>query len=251
MPDLLFVDLGNMPYQESLDIQHTLHEARVAGRVGDCLLLVEHPPVFTLGRQGKRQNLLVPEALLASRGIPLVRIERGGDITFHGPGQLVLYAIFDLRPAMALVELVATLEEIMILVLSEFGVEAGRDPRNRGTWAGGRKLGFVGIAVLRGVSLHGLALNIDPDLTYFGMMHPCGLKDAGITSLSALLGRPVTLQEVRPVLLRILGRVLGSTPREFGLSDLLGPAGVPPPGRARPPGPSFPPTLCLSREEAP
>jgi lipoate-protein ligase B len=166
----------------------------------DVLLLLEHPPVFTLGRRGGRENLLVSEAWLGRSGIAVVQIERGGNITYHGPGQLVVYPIVHL-PSLGLgvVDLVDRLEEVMIRTCAAWGVASGRNPMNRGAWVGMKKIGSIGIAVRRGVSFHGLALNVNLDLKPFGWIQPCGLEGVAVTSIQAEAGKPVDIADVKRI----------------------------------------------------
>ena len=179
---------------------------RLAGREArDIFLVVEHPAVYTLGRRGGREFLAVPETFLAEKGIPIVPIERGGVITYHGPGQLVLYPILHLRQAgLSVTDYVHRLEEVMIRLAATVGVEATRDPRNHGAWVGNRKLGSVGIAVRHGVSFHGLAINIDPDMAPFGWINPCGLTGVQMTSLALETGGEVGINIITPHLEAIL-----------------------------------------------
>ena len=174
------------------------------------MLLLEHPPVYTLGRRGGRESLLVPEETLARHGIPIVQVERGGNITYHGPGQLVAYPIVHL-PGMRIgvVDLVDRLEEVMIRTCRDFGVAAGRNALNRGVWVGMRKIGAIGLAVRRGVSFHGLALNVDPDLAPFGFVQPCGLQGVGVTSIAAEVGRPVAMDGALSAAERTIEAVFG------------------------------------------
>jgi lipoate-protein ligase B len=195
----LCVELLSMDYHEALELQHKLVDAKIAGALGpDVLLLLEHPPVFTLGRRGSREHLLVAEALLESRGVQLIHVERGGDITYHGPGQLVSYPIVDLRRGhWRVIDFVAALEQVMIHTLAEWRIKAGRNPVNRGVWVGMSKVGSVGIAVRRGVSYHGFALNVNTWLEPFSWIHPCGLEGVELTSMKDLLGREVPMEDLR------------------------------------------------------
>jgi lipoate-protein ligase B len=174
-------------------------KAKNGDRLGkDILLLLEHPPVFTLGRRGGKENLTVSEAFLEERDIPLVQIERGGNITYHGPGQLVAYPIVALsRMKLAVTDFVHKLESVMIRIAADFGVPAARDARNRGVWVGDTKLGSIGIHIRHGVAFHGLALNVAPDLTPFSWINPCGLAGVGITSLLREAGPSVTMGKAR------------------------------------------------------
>lgn len=190
-PTWLCADLGLVDYEEAHDLQLRLVAARNTGIVSsDILLLAEHPPVFTLGRRGGRENLTVPEILVRKAQIPIVHVERGGDITFHGPGQLVGYPILDLRAArLTVTGYVDRLEEVMIRTAAHWGVRATRNSLNHGIWAGGRKLGSLGIAIRRGIAFHGFALNVNVSLEPFDWINPCGLQGVKMTSLEREIGR--------------------------------------------------------------
>ena len=193
------VNLGLLDYQRTWQLQQALVAARINGTITtDILLFVEHPPVFTLGRRGGRDHLLVSEEFLKTSAIAVVHVERGGDITYHGPGQQVVYPIIDLESRrIAVVDFVQALEEIMLLTAADHGVAAGRNPVNRGIWVGNAKLGSIGIALRKGISFHGLALNINVDLTPFSWIQPCGLKGVSMTSLQKELGRDLAAADVR------------------------------------------------------
>jgi lipoyl(octanoyl) transferase len=203
------VDLGPIDYAAAYALQLALVEKRRNGLLGeDFFLVAEHPSTFTLGRRGGRQNLMVSEAFLAERGIPLVHIERGGDITYHGPGQLVVYPIIHLRQAgLGVAEYVGCLEEVMLRLAAGSGVVAGRDPRNHGIWVGERKLGSVGIAIRHGIAFHGLALNVCLDLSPFSWVNPCGLTGVSMTTLSRERGFTVKLPEVKKDLRGLLRQI--------------------------------------------
>jgi lipoate-protein ligase B len=198
-----FVDLGVIPYPDAWGLQLRLVAARSQGRMAaDVLLLLEHPAVFTLGRRGGRENLLVSEAWLGRSGIEVVQIERGGNITYHGPGQLVVYPIVHLPSrGLGVVDLVDRLEEVMIRTCADWGVAAGPNALNRGAWVGMKKIGSIGIAVRRGVSFHGLALNVNLDLKPFGWIQPCGLEGVGVTSIQAEAGKPVGVADAKRAVL--------------------------------------------------
>ncbi len=198
MPDPLVSDLKTMDYEACLKLQHAVHGARVEGLLPDTLLLVEHPHVLTFGRRAHEENVLVPESTLRQQGVTCVHIERGGDVTYHGPGQLVAYPIFALgKSGMGVLDFVERLEAIMIQILKDYGIRGERNERNRGIWVGNKKIGFVGIAVQKGISFHGLALNVSPDLGFFQMIHPCGLKGVHITSMADLLKKEVSLARIK------------------------------------------------------
>lgn len=204
------VDLGLMDYGACLDLQRRLHRKRALGGEGDTLLVVEHPtPVFTLGRNADRNNLFLSQDAMERRGIRCFEVERGGDVTYHGPGQLVVYAILGMEKDENVLALVHTLEEVMIRILEGLGLEGARDPRNRGAWVDRQKVGFVGLAVLRGVSIHGMALNVDPDMDFFAAMNPCGMPDVEVTSIARLLQRPVGMEEVKSLLPKALQETFG------------------------------------------
>jgi lipoic acid synthetase len=182
-----------LPYTEAWDLQRALHEGRAVGRTDDdYLLLLEHPPVFTIGRNGDGSNLLVDRVGL---GAEVHHVDRGGDITFHGPGQLVGYPILGLDDPKQIVPYVRRLERTLIATLADFGVTAWAEPGYTGVWTEQGKVAAIGVRVARRVSMHGFALNLDPDMSFFGMMNPCGIADRPVTSLSDLVGRKVSLEE--------------------------------------------------------
>jgi lipoate-protein ligase B len=195
----LQVDLPNMEYREVWDLQAYLVDARKKGIIqNDLILLLEHPAVFTLGRRGGSEHMKMSEDFLEQKGIPVIRVERGGSITFHGPGQLVVYIIIDLgRSRLGVAEYVNRLEETMKRVSGDWGIHAERNPLNRGVWVGENKLGSIGIAVRRGVSFHGFALNVNTSLEPFTWVNPCGLEDARITSMKEVLGKELPMKEIR------------------------------------------------------
>ena len=188
--------LGRLRYTEAWDLQRAFHEGRVRGRTkDDYLLLLEHPPVFTIGRNGDSSNLLVGMTGAHERGAEVHHIDRGGDITFHGPGQLVGYPIIQLDDPRQIVPYVRKVEEVLIRTLSDFGVEGWREEGYTGVWTEKGKVAAIGIRVSRKVTMHGFALNLHPDMDYFGMMNPCGISDREVTTVSDLVGRRVTLEE--------------------------------------------------------
>lgn len=185
-------------YERARDLQVGLVDLRKSGIVpADILLLLEHPSVFTLGRRGGLENLTVSEVFLKESGIPVVHVERGGNITYHGPGQLIGYPIMDLHAArLTVTEYVERLEEVMIRTAAHWNVCAGRNVVNRGVWVGKSKLGSLGIAVRRGITFHGFALNVNLSLEPFGWINPCGLKGIGVTSLERELSQKLSMKEV-------------------------------------------------------
>ncbi|MGC2405658.1 MAG: lipoyl(octanoyl) transferase LipB [Candidatus Cybelea sp.] len=198
------VDLGLRSYREVWDLQHRLHDAVCEGSEPNTWLVVEHTPVVTLGRQAKRENVLFSPDELARRGVDFIAIERGGDVTYHGPGQLVVYPILKLERFREVVPLVRSLEEAVIDACARFGIAAERWSSHAGVWVGRNQICAIGLAIQRMVSLHGLALNVSTDLEYDRLINPCGLRDRGITSLSAETGRVVNLDDAKHVLLEQL-----------------------------------------------
>jgi lipoate-protein ligase B len=204
MPEV--VNWGVREYRSSLDAMRALVRARRDGAVPDTLILVEHPPVVTVGVEGD-------DGSAVSSGLPVVEVERGGRATYHGPGQLVGYPIVDLEPRGRDVRrFVHDVEEVVVRSVEPFGVHAGHVSGRRGVWVEGeRKIASIGIAVDHWVTFHGFALNVDPDLDAFGRFHPCGFSGSVMTSLSREAGRPVTVSEVTPYVLDAWGKVFGST----------------------------------------
>jgi len=191
--------LGRVPYTEALALQRSLVEDRRAGRIGDTLLLLEHPHVLTLGVRGDggRSHILATDEALASRGIEVHETGRGGDITYHGPGQLVGYPIVDLNPDRRDVHrYVRDLETVLIRMAADYGIEAGRVEGLTGVWVGDDKLAAIGVRIARWITSHGFALNVSTDLDQFNLIVPCGISDRGVTSLARLLRRPVSMAEV-------------------------------------------------------
>lgn len=189
--------LGRVGYREALSLQKQLVAERATGGIPDTLLLLEHDPVITMGKTSKPGNVLLDRARLESLGVALVETDRGGDVTFHGPGQIVGYPILDLNDHRRDVKwYVSRLEEVMIRTCARHGVEAGRVPGMTGAWVGGEKIGAIGVRVERWIASHGFALNVSTDLEYFGLIIPCGLRGRGVTSLAARRGRAPDLETV-------------------------------------------------------
>ena len=191
MRELLVCDLGTRAYAEALELQRAVARARIAGAIDqDVLILVEHPPVVTLGRSSKANHLLASPALLAARGVELFEVERGGDVTFHGPGQLVGYPIFDLkRHKQDLHWYLRQVEEALIRGIAPFGIAGERNVGYTGVWTQGRKLASIGVHARDWVTWHGFALNVTTDLSYFDLMVPCGIAEVTMTSIAGELTR--------------------------------------------------------------
>jgi len=197
--------LGTIDYQAALDLQAQLVERCKQGLIPDQLLLLEHPPVITLGvrTRNDRSHVLESEAALAARGVGLFETGRGGDVTYHGPGQLVGYPIVDLKPDRCDVHrYVRDLEEVLIRAVDAFGVRAGRIEGLTGIWVGDQKLAAIGVRISRWVTSHGFALNVNTDLSHFGLIVPCGITDKGVTSLERLLGHALPMDEVAETVAR-------------------------------------------------
>ncbi|MCP4105147.1 MAG: lipoyl(octanoyl) transferase LipB [Desulfobacteraceae bacterium] len=218
----LCLELPATEYKEIWDMQLGLATARKENILKtDMVIILEHLPVFTLGRRGGLKNLIVSENFLKNKGIPIVHVERGGDITFHGPGQIVVYPIISLIKAkLKVVEYVEKLEEIMIRTVAAWGIKAERNPVNRGVWVGKNKLGSLGIAVRRGISFHGFALNVNIPLEPFSWINPCGLQGVGITSLSEEINKDVPVIQVQNILKSELEFVFGVALTCTDLSEL-------------------------------
>ena len=213
--------LGLVPYGTALQLQRTLMELRKAGRVENTLLLLEHPPVITLGRNAQLSNVIAPPEFLAQRGVELFEIDRGGDVTFHGPGQLVAYPIFDLRSfepgsKIGAVEFVRRLEEVLIRTCGDFGIGTQRIKGLTGVWTYAlpnkpeAKIAAIGVHISRGVTTHGFALNVSTDLDFFSLIVPCGITGKPVTSMQQELQRAPRMEDVATAASRNFGRVFQS-----------------------------------------
>lgn len=207
---------GLIPCQDAWQLQQRIADEVRAG-ADPALVLLEHPPTYTLGVRGKPEHLLLAEAAFAALGAEVHRTDRGGDVTFHGPGQIVAYPVLDIR-AMGIgpVQYVRSLEALVIETLSRFGIVAASSPRNPGVWVGDAKIAAIGVRVGRGVTTHGFALNVNTDLSYFQHIIPCGLAGAGVTSMRALTGDAFDLRAVEVELVDAFGR-------EFDVEVVEGP----------------------------
>jgi len=193
-----FHDLGRIPYDVAWALQRRLHAARAADSLGDTLLFCEHPPVITMGKSGKSHNLLVSQADLRRRGVDYFEVERGGDLTYHGPGQLVCYPIFKLARLREVQRFVRSMEESVIRALAAFGCTGERRLDHPGVFVGGAKIASIGAAVRSGVTFHGFALDVCTDLTMFALINPCGMPATPVTSITRECSRRVTLAETKP-----------------------------------------------------
>lgn len=228
MPPLLITDLGLLSWSDAYALQQRLVAARKAGAIDDVLVFCEHPHVLTLGRNASQKNLLASEHVLRQKNVELRETNRGGDITYHGPGQIVGYPILNLGLIRRDVHwYVRTLEEAMIRASADFGIAAYRIPGKTGIWvqpSGNtpeEKLAAIGVHISRWVTSHGFAYNVSTDLRYFDLIIPCGIADRKATSLEKLLHRNVSLDEVRPRLAHHLSELFSLTPKEVSARQLL------------------------------
>lgn len=192
------INLGIEPYKEIWDYQHKLHNLRLNGKISDVLILLEHSNVYTLGKVAKREHLLISPQKLIEEKIDLFEIDRGGDITYHGPGQIVGYPIIKLDDLYQdLHRYLRELEEVIIQTLKDYNVEAYRIPGLTGVWVNDEKICAMGIKVSRWITMHGFAFNVNTDLSYFDKIVPCGIKDKGVTSLQKILNQEINIEEVK------------------------------------------------------
>ena len=245
------LQLGLVPYGTALQLQRTLSRLRKEGRIANTLLLLEHPPVITLGRNAEVGNVLAPPELLAQRGVELFEIDRGGDVTFHGPGQLVAYPIFDLRsfdPKIGAVEFVRRLEEVLIRTCGDLGIGTQRIKGLPGVWTYAlrnkpeAKIAAIGVHISRGVTTHGFALNVSTDLDFFSLIVPCGITGKPVTSIQRELQKNIAMEDVATAASRNFGRVFGSQMLWLeSLEDLIGEATLAPPAPGNQDIPARPP----------
>jgi lipoyl(octanoyl) transferase len=209
-PPIQICTLGAVPYSVAYEAMHELAARRADGEVSDLLVLLEHPPVFTAGRRTDPSHLLLAERDIEAAGAELHHVDRGGSVTFHGPGQLVGYPMIHLGPAPDVIRYLRMVEEAIIEACSDVGVSVTRSARgDTGVWAGDRKVCAIGVRVTRSVTLHGFALNCVTDLSWYGAIVPCGLADRGVTSLTELSGRPISVHDALPAVSRRFVEVFG------------------------------------------
>jgi len=222
MRELWFTDLGLIGYSECLSLQRALVRLRLGSGIEDTLLLLEHPPVITLGTAGGEDSLLATPDDVAQAGVEVFHTDRGGNITYHGPGQLVGYPIFDLRSHGKDVHLfLRNLEQVVVSFLADFGVEARTMPGYTGVWVGDEKICSIGIAVRKWISYHGLALNVSPSFEHWSLIHPCGLADRRVTSLERLVGQNPGMDEVKKLIVARFAEVFGMRPVRVEAESLL------------------------------
>lgn len=215
---MLVVKLGRIGYQRAVELQEKLMWLRQSGKAQDTLILQEHPPVLTLGTRGCKENILIPSQVLRENGVEIHEVSRGGDVTYHGPGQIVGYPIFDLNNhGKDIKDFVWKIEEVFIRLLDkEFGIKALRDEKKyTGVWVGDSKITAIGIAVKRWVTMHGFAFNVNTDLSHFKWINPCGITDKGVTSLKEQLGQTLDINKVNEMTADYFGEVFDLEQREI------------------------------------
>ncbi len=213
----LILEFKRISYDDAFELQKKLVAARLKNQIDDTLLLLEHDPVFTANRSQTFQNILAPDDILAEEGIQVRHTDRGGDVTYHGPGQIVGYSIMDLKQqGRDLHHYIRNVEQVLINTLAEYRINAGRDAQHPGVWVGNEKIAAIGIAVKNGwITMHGFALNVDPNMQHFQMIVPCGIMDKGVTSMSALLERPVERTELHEHLITHYGKIFNRSPEKI------------------------------------
>ncbi len=205
-----YCDLGLVDYKEAWDLQKKIFELRRGNQIPDTFFMLQHPHTYTLGKVADKSNLLSSEEQLKDAGVSVYEIDRGGDITYHGPGQIVGYPIISLSGWKEDTHLyLRSLEEVIILTLSVYGIESGRNPKYTGVWIGDRKIAAIGIKVSRWITMHGFAFNINTDLSFFNGIIPCGIKEKEVTSLQKELGREIDIDEVKNILIEKFTEVFG------------------------------------------
>lgn len=215
------IDLNFFPYKKTWELQKKLHSLRVNNKIPDVLLLVEHPHVFTLGKFGDKNNLLVSQSILEEKKIEVFKTERGGDITYHGPGQLVGYPIFHIQGAFGGIRhFVFQIEAALISALKDFNIEAYSHPQYRGVWVNDEKIAAIGIAVKKWVSFHGFAFNVNTNLSYFDLIIPCGIRNKKITSLKKIQGKKVNMEDVKKSVIKGFSKVFGKTFKKYQESKI-------------------------------
>lgn len=216
------LELGTMEYEQAFELQKKLFNARRQGSIGDTVIFVEHPPCFTIGRHGGFDHILASPEFVESQGIRVYETDRGGDITYHGPGQIVCYPILDLKGFGRDVHLYAHLmEEFLIRTLGAFGIKAGRHPDYPGVWVGTAKVAAEGIAVQHWVTMHGVSLNVCPNMMHFTFIIPCGISTLGVTSMAQLLGHNVDINAVKQEMRRQFSEVFAIELQTMSLDQVM------------------------------
>lgn len=214
-------ETGQVTYGDAYQLQRALRRLRMGEAIPDVLLILEHPPTLSMGKRGRMENVLVPMEALRRDGIALFFSGRGGDVTYHGPGQMVAYPILSLKDRGRDVHrYVRNLEAVALRTLNDFGITAERDESHAGVWVGGAEIAAIGLSIKKWVTMHGLALNVAPDLSHFSLIHPCGLAGVKATSMAELLGGPVSMQAVRAAFVHHFSTVFETPVSSGGLSEL-------------------------------
>ncbi|WP_291327028.1 lipoyl(octanoyl) transferase LipB [Desulfovibrio sp. UCD-KL4C] len=218
----LWMEFSRRDYTEMLQLQEVLHSKRLQGIIPDVVILLEHNPCITVGRSGGYNNMLADNATLNKHGITVHDTFRGGNITYHGPGQLVCYPILFLEGENRDLHAHARkMEEVMIRTLHEFSISGERNPEHPGVWVGDNKIGAMGIAVRKWITMHGIALNVCPDLEHFSFIVPCGIASHGVTSMAEVLGHPIDLSSVRKIMRRHISEIFQISLHTAKLEDLI------------------------------
>ncbi|MEI6127178.1 MAG: lipoyl(octanoyl) transferase LipB [Pseudomonadota bacterium] len=218
---VLYID--QLSYGDAFDLQKKLVDGRSRNTIQDTFILLEHLPVFTANREVTFRNILAPQEVLALEGIEVCKTDRGGDVTYHGPGQIVGYNIMDLKNyEKDLHAYIRNVEQLLIDTLRDFGIDSGRDTKHPGVWVGNDKIAAIGIAVKSGwITMHGFALNVQPNMDHYRMIIACGIADKGVTSMHKILGREISIQEVKACLVRHYEKIFNLTTKKISMEDLL------------------------------
>ncbi len=216
------LDIDRIGYNEAFDLQKKLVDARSRDEIKDTFILLQHLPVFTANRESTFKNILAPQELLAEQGIEVCKTDRGGDVTYHGPGQITGYIILDLkRHGKDLHAYIRNVEQLLIDTLAEYGIASGRDPKHPGVWIGNEKIAAIGIAVKSGwITMHGFALNVHPNMNHYKMIIACGIVDKGVTCMNAVLGREVDINEVKQRLVKQYALIFSAETKAITMEDL-------------------------------
>lgn len=213
----LVLEVERICYNDAFELQRKLVSARLNNEIEDTLILLEHDPVFTVPSTQTLNNILVPTEILSREGIEVCRTDRGGDVTYHGPGQVVGYSIMDLKEqGRDLHRYIRNVEQVLIDTLKDYGIAAQRDPKHPGVWTSNKKIAAIGIAVKNGwITMHGFALNVNPDMNHFTMIVPCGISDKGVTSMAEKLGAPVDRRALQKKLIRQYAKIFDCAPQQI------------------------------------
>ncbi len=222
MKQLLVVDLGRTKYADAWELQKRIFSSRLEQRIGDVLLFTEHDPVFTLGKGADENHLLADERELSEKKIDMFRIDRGGDVTFHGPGQIVGYLILDLNQHYNDIHrYLRDIEEVIIRSLGDYGIEAGREKEFTGVWVKNEKIAAIGVKVSKWITMHGFALNVNTDLTFYDRIIPCGIFHKGVTSIQHILNRDIQFEEIQEKITRHAATQFSFEVKQISRKELL------------------------------